>query len=36
MLEEELEMAAIGTPKAQIPSSVDTVVHPVVDNVQPR
>ncbi|KAH6762117.1 E2F transcription factor 3 [Perilla frutescens var. hirtella] len=35
MLHEELEMAAIGTPRAQIPSSGGDDVHPV-DNVQPR
>ncbi|XP_057778352.1 transcription factor E2FA-like isoform X2 [Salvia miltiorrhiza] len=35
MLHEELEMAAISTPRALIPSSVDSDVHPV-DNVQPR
>ncbi|KAG6427576.1 hypothetical protein SASPL_111822 [Salvia splendens] len=36
MLHDELEMAAISTPGAHIPSSIDTDVHPVNNDVQPR
>lgn len=35
ILHEELEMTAISTPRAQIPSSGVTDIHPA-DNVQPR
>lgn len=35
MLHEELEMATIGTPTPQLPSSGVADIHPV-DNVQPR
>ncbi|XP_047958393.1 transcription factor E2FA-like [Salvia hispanica] len=36
MLHDELEIAAISTPRAHIPSSIDIDVHPVNNDVQPR
>ncbi|KAL1544785.1 E2F transcription factor 3 [Salvia divinorum] len=36
ILHDELEMAAISTPRAHIPSSIDTDVHLVNNDVQPR
>lgn len=36
MLHDELDLGAISTPRAHIPSSIDTDVHPVNNDVQPR